>query len=50
MRYRLYGDVSVVNEDDWGEMDNNLPYYDDYAVVDIPDIIVEHIEAEVLGK
>jgi hypothetical protein len=43
MKFRIYADGSVVEEDEFSERDNSLPYYDDYKEYDIPEEIVDHI-------
>ena len=48
--YRIYADGDIVNEDDFNERDNAQPFHDDYAVVSVPEILIEHIENEALGK
>ena len=50
VQYRIYADGTVVHEDDFAEVDSSLPYIDDYHVVYIPQLIIEHIESETLGK
>lgn len=50
MRFRIYPDGTVVNQEDFHVEDNATPYYDDYSEVEVPDLIVEHIENEALGK
>lgn len=50
MKFRIYTDGNVINEDQFSEIDNAQPYYDDYTEISVPDLVVEHIEAEALGK
>jgi len=50
IEYRVYADGSIYNKDDFDKLDHTTPYLDDFTVVSVPDIIVEHIENEVLGK
>jgi len=50
IQYRIYADDSIVNEEDFEEHDNSLPYYDDYALVSVPEEIVQHIIDESGGK
>ena len=48
--YRIYADGTVLHEQDFDEKDNELPYYDDYELIYVPDVIVGHIEDSTLGK
>lgn len=54
VQYRIYADGTVIGEDLFKEydtqMDESEPYYDNYHVVFIPQLIIEHIESEALGK
>jgi hypothetical protein len=34
--YRVYASGEVVHEDDFDELDNSQPYYDDYGTYQIP--------------
>ena len=43
MKFRLYADGTVIDEDSFAEYDNSIPYYDDYKEVDIPIEILDHI-------
>jgi len=45
MKYRIYAGASrdIVSEEDFAEYDNGLPYYDDYAELDIDDKLVDNI-------
>ena len=42
-QYRLYADGLVYHEDDFDDVDNCRPYYDDYQTIDIPDEVVDYI-------
>ena len=44
MKFRIYASGEVVQEDDFAEHDNSLPYYDDYSEHDIPQALLEHLE------
>lgn len=46
-RFRIYADGTVVHEDDFDEVDNSQPYYDDYSEHVVPDEIIERIQEEV---
>ena len=35
--YRVYADDTIVHEDDFHELDNELPYRDDYATFTVPE-------------
>ena len=50
--YRIYPDGDVVHQDDFTEQDDARAYSpaDDYETVSVPDILIDHIEADVLGK
>ena len=43
IQYRIYADGTIVDEDDFEERDNAIPYYDDYGTVSVPEEIVHHI-------
>ena len=53
--YRLYPDGRLVSEDSFAEVDNELPYYDDYYQTEVPawvegeDGIVCYIGTEMRG-
>ena len=42
-KYRLYADGHIIHQDDFNEADHRIPYYDDYEVIEIPDVLVEYI-------
>ena len=42
-RYRIYANGDIYHEDDFNEIDNSLPYYDDYNEVEVPDDLVDFI-------
>jgi len=46
MRYRIYADGTIINEDDFAEWDNSSPYQDDYAEYNVND----EIEAFILEE
>lgn len=54
MNYRVYADGTVVSECNFPELNEAMDYNgsgsDDYEEVYIADVLVEHIEAEALGK
>lgn len=50
MKYRIYADGEVAGQDDFAEIDAYEPYCDDYHEIEVPDLVVEHIEAGALGK
>ena len=55
MKFRIYQDGTVVHEDNFSEIDakfnhNNAGSDFLYHTIDVPDLIVEHIEAVALGK
>lgn len=35
--YHVYANGDIVHEDDFGEKADEMPYYDDYAVYNVPD-------------
>jgi hypothetical protein len=37
--YRIYADGSIVDEEDFEEYDNSVPYYDDYETIEIPEAL-----------
>lgn len=43
MKYRIYPNGEIIDEEDFEEYDNSLPYYDDFQVVEIPEEIVVYI-------
>jgi hypothetical protein len=43
MKFRVYADGRVLNEDEFNEADNSLPYYDDYAEYEVPEEIIDEI-------
>jgi hypothetical protein len=53
--YRLYPDGGLVSEDSFSEVDNEVPYYDDYYQTEVPawledeEGIVCYIENEMRG-
>jgi len=48
--YRIYADGSIYHEDDFEEVDNSLPYYDDYQTIEIPDVLVDYIADRVANE
>lgn len=54
MKYRIYPDGTVIDENNFPELDGAFNYNgegtDDYIAVEVPDVIVEYIEDSVLGK
>jgi len=44
VKYRVYADESVVREELFNDVDNTAPYTDDYYTVEIPWVVVEHIQ------
>lgn len=43
IKYRIFPDGTIVHQDDFEEIDNSTPVYDDYSEHSIPEILVEHI-------
>lgn len=43
IKYRIYPNGEILDEEDFEEYDNSLPYYDDFQVVEIPEEIVVYI-------
>ena len=43
MKFRIYADGTVIDEELFEEKDNSQPYYDDYAEHDVPDEIIAHL-------
>jgi hypothetical protein len=46
MKFRIYADGFVVEEDDFECMDNSIPYYDDYQEIDIPEELLDYLTGE----
>ncbi len=42
-KFRVYADGRVEDEEDFAELDNAVPYYDDYFGVSVPDEVIAHI-------
>ena len=43
MKYRIYADGHVIDEDEWEAFECVFPLNDDYRVVDVPGEIIDHI-------
>lgn len=43
IQYRIYANGDIYHQDDFTECDNSLPYYDDYAVVEVPEELIDFI-------
>jgi len=44
MKYRIYADGTIYDEDLFSELDSTATYYDDFKTIDVPDELVEYIE------
>jgi hypothetical protein len=45
--YRIHADGTIVHQDDFTEYDNMQPFFDDYEVVAVPDVLINFIEENV---
>jgi hypothetical protein len=46
MKFRIYADGSIIEEDLFDEYDNSIPYYDDYQEIDIPEELLDYLTGE----
>lgn len=44
MKYRVYADGNVLEEEYFEEFDNTMPYSDDYQEIDIPEELYDYLQ------
>jgi hypothetical protein len=42
-KYRIYADGTICHEDCFEDLDNSLPYYDDYRLVEIDEDLEDYL-------
>ena len=48
IKYRIYPDGTIMQEEGFDEVDNSTPVYDDYQTVEVPEDVVAFIEEAML--
>jgi len=47
MKFRIYADGTISEEDLFNELDKGTPIYDDFETIDVPDELIYYIEEKV---